>query len=77
MSEQQQASVQDQNSAADIARPLPVTTLPVQTMPKEQAGNIGALDNRVLMYDPETGEKDYIPAQRLNEAIKDGLLLVE
>ena len=46
-------------------------------MPKEQSGNIGALDNRVLMYDPQTGEKDYIPAQHLNEAIKDGLLLVE
>lgn len=77
MTEQQQAFVQEQNSAADIAKPLPVTTLPMQTMPTEQAGNIGALDNRVLMYDPETGEKDYIPAQHLNEAIKDGLLVVE
>ena len=52
-------------------------TLPVQTMPEKPTENIGALDNRVLMYDPETGEKDYIHPQHLDEALKDGLLLVE
>jgi hypothetical protein len=46
-------------------------------MPEKPTENIGALDNRVLMYDPETGEKDYIHPQHLDEALKDGLLLVE
>lgn len=69
--------LEKEDGAADIVKPIQTSTLPVQTIPEKPTENIGALDNRVLMYDPQTGEKDYISAQRLNEALKDGLLLVE
>jgi hypothetical protein len=66
--EQQQTSLQDQNSAVNVAEP--VTT-------EGQTGNKEPLNSGTLMYDPETGEKDYIPVYRLDEALIDGLLVVE
>ena len=54
-----------------------------EQMPEQEIPSSGTFDNlanfqeQVLMRDPETGEQEPIPADRVQEALNDGLVIVE